>query len=186
MNHKTVLVKKNGITPDIMIYQREPILLRSIDDLALTGRSSNCLRTEEIHYIGDLVQWTRYELLEIPNLGEISLRIIETALYHLGLALGMRLDYESLLVQEVEKIEVSKTPRGNEIKDYIIVTSEIYGIDAGECSTVPLADIVKNYLSNGWSLYGTPFPLESTLEGISRYTCAAQAMVKYKREETTE
>ncbi|NKN98497.1 DNA-directed RNA polymerase subunit alpha, partial [Weissella cibaria] len=46
----------------------DPILLRPVDDLELTVRSANCLKTENIHYIGDLIQRTEVELLKTPNL----------------------------------------------------------------------------------------------------------------------
>ncbi|XBC44283.1 MAG: DNA-directed RNA polymerase subunit alpha [Buchnera aphidicola (Schlechtendalia peitan)] len=70
----------------------EPILLRSVDDLELTVRSANCLKTESIHYIGDLVQKTEVELLKTPNLGKKSLTEIKDVLAARNLSLGMRLD----------------------------------------------------------------------------------------------
>ncbi len=48
----------------------DPILLRPVDDLELTVRSANCLKAENIFYIGDLVQRTEAELLKTPNLGK--------------------------------------------------------------------------------------------------------------------
>ena len=51
----------------------DPILLRPVDDLELTVRSANCLKAENIYYIGDLVQRTEVELLKTPNLGKKSL-----------------------------------------------------------------------------------------------------------------
>ena len=50
--------------------QFDPILLRPVDELELTVRSANCLKAENIHYIGDLVQRTEVELLRTPNLGQ--------------------------------------------------------------------------------------------------------------------
>ena len=47
----------------------DPILLRPVDDLELTVRSANCLKAEDIYYIGDLIQRTEVELLTTPNLG---------------------------------------------------------------------------------------------------------------------
>ncbi len=47
----------------------DPILLRPVDELELTGRSANCLKAENIYYIGDLIQRTENELLKTPNLG---------------------------------------------------------------------------------------------------------------------
>jgi len=70
----------------------DPILLRPVDDLELTVRSANCLKAENIYYIGDLVQRTEVELLKTPNLGKKSLTEIKDVLASCGLALGMRLD----------------------------------------------------------------------------------------------
>jgi len=70
----------------------DPILLRPVDDLELTVRSANCLKAENIYYIGDLVQRTEVELLKTPNLGKKSLTEIKDVLASRGLSLGMRLD----------------------------------------------------------------------------------------------
>jgi len=70
----------------------DPILLRPVDDLELTVRSANCLKAENIYYIGDLVQRTEVELLKTPNLGKKSLTEIKDVLASKGLSLGMRLD----------------------------------------------------------------------------------------------
>ena len=63
-----------------------------MDELELTVRSANCLKAENINYIGDLVQRTEVELLRTPNLGKKSLTEIKEVLAVHGLALGMRLD----------------------------------------------------------------------------------------------
>lgn len=73
--------------PDI-----DPILLRPVDDLELTVRSANCLKAENIFYIGDLIQRTEVELLKTPNLGKKSLTEIKDVLASRGLSLGMRLE----------------------------------------------------------------------------------------------
>jgi len=70
----------------------DPILLRPVDDLELTVRSANCLKAENIYYIGDLIQRTEVELLKTPNLGKKSLTEIKDVLASHGLSLGMRLD----------------------------------------------------------------------------------------------
>ncbi|MBV1882947.1 MAG: DNA-directed RNA polymerase subunit alpha [Pseudomonadales bacterium] len=70
----------------------DPILLRPVDDLELTVRSANCLKAENIYYIGDLVQRTEVELLKTPNLGKKSLTEIKDVLASKGLSLGMRLE----------------------------------------------------------------------------------------------
>jgi DNA-directed RNA polymerase subunit alpha len=72
--------------------QVDPILMRPVDELELTVRSANCLKAENINYIGDLVQRTEVELLRTPNLGKKSLTEIKEVLEVHGLALGMRLD----------------------------------------------------------------------------------------------
>lgn len=72
--------------------QIDPILLRPVDDLELTVRSANCLKAENIYYIGDLIQRTEVELLKTPNLGKKSLTEIKDVLASRGLSLGMRLD----------------------------------------------------------------------------------------------
>ncbi len=70
----------------------DPILLRPVDDLELTVRSANCLKAENIYYIGDLIQRTETELLKTPNLGRKSLNEIKEVLAQRGLTLGMRLE----------------------------------------------------------------------------------------------
>lgn len=70
----------------------DPVLLRPVDDLELTVRSANCLKAENIYYIGDLVQRTEVELLKTPNLGKKSLTEIKDVLAAKGLSLGMRLE----------------------------------------------------------------------------------------------
>jgi DNA-directed RNA polymerase subunit alpha len=72
--------------------QFDPLLLRPVDELELTVRSANCLKAENIHYIGDLVQRTEVELLRTPNLGKKSLTEIKEVLQGHGLMLGMRLE----------------------------------------------------------------------------------------------
>ncbi|MBQ4488311.1 MAG: DNA-directed RNA polymerase subunit alpha [Ruminobacter sp.] len=70
----------------------DPMLLKSVDDLELTVRSANCLKAENIQYIGDLVQRTEVELLKVSNLGRKSLTEIKDVLAQRGLSLGMRLE----------------------------------------------------------------------------------------------
>ncbi|MBU6437935.1 MAG: DNA-directed RNA polymerase subunit alpha, partial [Betaproteobacteria bacterium] len=70
----------------------DPILLRPVDELELTVRSANCLKAENIYYIGDLVQRSETELLKTPNLGRKSLNEIKEVLAARGLTLGMRLE----------------------------------------------------------------------------------------------
>ncbi len=72
--------------------QVDPLLLRPVDELELTVRSANCLKAENINYIGDLIQRTEVELLRTPNLGKKSLTEIKEVLESHGLALGMRVE----------------------------------------------------------------------------------------------
>ncbi len=72
--------------------EMDPLLLRPVDDLELTVRSANCLKAENIFYIGDLIQKTEFELLKTPNLGKKSLTEIKDVLAQHGLSLGMKLE----------------------------------------------------------------------------------------------
>lgn len=79
--------KEEDATPPL-----NPILTRPVDELELTVRSANCLKAENIYYIGDLIQRTENELLKTPNLGRKSLSEIKDVLAAHGLTLGMRLE----------------------------------------------------------------------------------------------
>jgi len=74
-------------------------LFRNVDELELSVRASNCLKTANIRTIADLVQKTEAELLKTKNFGKKSLNEIKTILGEMGLSLGMRLDPE-----EVERL----------------------------------------------------------------------------------
>jgi DNA-directed RNA polymerase subunit alpha len=78
--------------PEEVEDEIDPILLRPVDDLELTVRSANCLKAENIYYIGDLIQRTEVELLKTPNLGKKSLTEIKDVLASRGLSLGMHLE----------------------------------------------------------------------------------------------
>ena len=78
--------------PKASVAGVDPVLLRPIDDLELTVRSANCLKAENIYYIGDLIQRTEVELLKTPNLGKKSLTEIKEVLAQRGLSLGMKLE----------------------------------------------------------------------------------------------
>lgn len=86
VNEKTI---EEPVDPEPPI---DPNLLRPVDDLELTVRSANCLKAENIYYIGDLIQRTEFELLKTPNLGRKSLTEIKDVLALKGLSLGMRLE----------------------------------------------------------------------------------------------
>jgi DNA-directed RNA polymerase subunit alpha len=86
------LESKEEAKPKVQEVEIDPILLRPVDDLELTVRSANCLKAEQIYYIGDLVQKTEVELLKTPNLGKKSLTEIKDVLATRGLSLGLRLE----------------------------------------------------------------------------------------------
>jgi len=71
-------------------------LFRNVDELELSVRASNCLKTANIRTIADLVQKTESELLKTKNFGKKSLNEIKTILGEMGLSLGMKLDPEEL------------------------------------------------------------------------------------------
>ena len=86
---------RNSVAPTESASSRpsvDPKLLCAVEDLELTVRSANCLKTEGIKYIGDLVQKTEVELLKTPNLGKKSLTEIKDVLAERRLSLGMRLE----------------------------------------------------------------------------------------------
>src|SRR5690606_22364914 len=66
-----------------------PALLKKVDELELSVRSANCLKNDNIVYIGDLIQKTEAEMLRTPNFGRKSLNEIKEVLAGMGLHLGM-------------------------------------------------------------------------------------------------
>lgn len=70
----------------------DPTLMRPVDDLELTVRAANCLKAENICFIGDLVQRSENDLLKTPNLGRKSLMEIKSILSQRGLTLGMHIE----------------------------------------------------------------------------------------------
>jgi DNA-directed RNA polymerase subunit alpha len=76
----------------VVFAHYDPVLLRPVDELELTVRSANCLKAENIFYIGDLVMRSENELLKTPNLGRKSLNEIKEVLASRGLTLGMKID----------------------------------------------------------------------------------------------
>jgi DNA-directed RNA polymerase subunit alpha len=93
--HLSVFIALKGEDVPGMSEERplfDPMLLRPVDDLELTVRSANCLKAENIFFIGDLIQRTEVDLLKTPNLGRKSLTEIKDVLASKGLSLGMRLE----------------------------------------------------------------------------------------------
>lgn len=91
----SIFVDLQGTEETVAVPQEaeiDPVLLRPVDDLELTVRSANCLKAENIYYIGDLIQRTEVELLKTPNLGKKSLTEIKDILATHELSLGMRLE----------------------------------------------------------------------------------------------
>ena len=87
----------------------DPVLLRKVDELELSVRSHNCLKNENITYIGDLVQKTENEMLRTANFGRKSLNEIKAVLTNFGLSLGMEVsnwppkDIEELVKQHTDE-----------------------------------------------------------------------------------
>jgi DNA-directed RNA polymerase subunit alpha len=92
-------VETEGADPGAEPIARSEVnehLFRNVDELELSVRASNCLKTANIRTIADLVQKTESELLKTKNFGKKSLNEIKTILGEMGLSLGMRLDPEEL------------------------------------------------------------------------------------------
>lgn len=86
---------ETGVEPAARFELNEH-LFRNVDELELSVRASNCLKTANIRTIADLVQKTESELLKTKNFGKKSLNEIKTILGEMGLSLGIRLDPEEL------------------------------------------------------------------------------------------
>src|SRR4029453_19226868 len=84
-----------GLEPAARVELNEH-LFRNVDELELSVRASNCLKTANIRTIADLVQKTESELLKTKNFGKKSLNENKTILGEMGLSLGMKLDPEEL------------------------------------------------------------------------------------------
>lgn len=86
------LEAREEAAPQVETGKVAAVYRKPIEDLELTVRSTNCLKAEDIHYVGDLVQRTEHELMRTPNLGKKSLTEISTVLAEHELALGMTVD----------------------------------------------------------------------------------------------
>jgi len=81
-----------------------PLLLKKVDELELSVRSANCLKNDNIVYIGDLIQKTEAEMLRTPNFGRKSLNEIKEVLTGMGLHLGMDIvDWPPDNIEELAK-----------------------------------------------------------------------------------
>ena len=80
-----------GLEPEGDSNQLNRYLLKKVDELELSVRSANCLKNDNIIYIGDLVQKTEAEMLRTPNFGRKSLNEIKEVLASMGLRLGMEI-----------------------------------------------------------------------------------------------
>jgi len=87
LNSPVISLKDDEIAPEI-----NPILLKPVEDLELTVRSSNCLKMQNIRLLGDLVQYQESELMYIPNLGRKSLDELKSVLMEYGLSLGTKIE----------------------------------------------------------------------------------------------
>ncbi len=81
--------RREEATPSIPELAFNPALLKKVDELELSVRSANCLKNDNIVYIGDLIQKSEAEMLRTPNFGRKSLNEIKEVLAQMGLHLGM-------------------------------------------------------------------------------------------------
>ena len=81
--------RREEVSPSIPELAFNPALLKKVDELELSVRSANCLKNDNIVYIGDLIQKTEAEMLRTPNFGRKSLNEIKEVLAQMGLHLGM-------------------------------------------------------------------------------------------------
>ena len=81
--------QKEEIREEVAELAFNPALLKKVDELELSVRSANCLKNDNIVYIGDLIQKTEAEMLRTPNFGRKSLNEIKEVLAQMGLHLGM-------------------------------------------------------------------------------------------------
>ena len=81
--------KEAGRDEEADMLEFNPLLLKKVDELELSVRSANCLKNDNIVYIGDLIQKTEAEMLRTPNFGRKSLNEIKEVLTTMGLHLGM-------------------------------------------------------------------------------------------------
>ncbi len=83
--------QKEVVQEEVTELAFNPALLKKVDELELSVRSANCLKNDNIVYIGDLIQKTEGEMLRTPNFGRKSLNEIKEVLATMGLHLGMEI-----------------------------------------------------------------------------------------------
>jgi len=83
--------QKEEVQEEVQELAFNPALLKKVDELELSVRSANCLKNDNIVYIGDLIQKTEAEMLRTPNFGRKSLNEIKEVLAGMGLHLGMEI-----------------------------------------------------------------------------------------------
>ncbi|WP_375262767.1 DNA-directed RNA polymerase subunit alpha [Palleronia sp.] len=93
---------QGGAASDDDGLEFNPLLLKKVDELELSVRSANCLKNDNIVYIGDLIQKTEAEMLRTPNFGRKSLNEIKEVLSGMGLHLGM--DVEEWPPENIEDL----------------------------------------------------------------------------------
>ena len=81
--------RREEVSPSIPELAFNPALLKKVDELELSVRSANCLKNDNLVYIGDLIQKSEAEMLRTPNFGRKSLNEIKEVLAQMGLHLGM-------------------------------------------------------------------------------------------------
>jgi Bacterial RNA polymerase, alpha chain C terminal domain len=96
-----ILSNKAASAIDVIPFK--PVFLRSVFDLDLSVRTTNCLKNENIHYIGELVRKTDAEVLRMPNMGRKALNEIREVLAQMGLHLGM--EVPGWTPENIEKLE---------------------------------------------------------------------------------
>jgi DNA-directed RNA polymerase subunit alpha len=96
--------RKEVVTEQIPDLAFNPAFLKKVDELELSVRSANCLKNDNIVYIGDLIQKTEAEMLRTPNFGRKSLNEIKEVLASMGLHLGMEVpDWPPENIEELAK-----------------------------------------------------------------------------------
>ena len=110
--HFALFVNFEEAVPDKIVTGQRKLpysehLLKKVDELELSVRSTNCLKNENVFYLGDLVQRTEAEMLRTPNFGRKSLNEIKELLANLGLSFGMTVpDWPPENIEELSR-EVS-------------------------------------------------------------------------------